>query len=436
MNAHFLRGRLLLDQQRFEQAIAELRLAVSENPEQAFIQSTLTIALLRANRWQEAMETIRSALAKEPDDAYNHWVLTLVWLERNHLKEAEESIKQAIEIDPDDADHHGLLARVLYERNRFNEALAAADAGLALDASNDLSLTYRARALMSLGQKSEAHAVADTLLSENPDDAWNHCLRGDQLVEQGDYENARTHYLEALRLDPRFEAARIGLATCLKARSPIYGLLLKGLLFLSRFTGWSVWAGLILFFLAIRFGDAFVLKHPEWLVTYEAAKMLLWAVLILFAIANPVFDLLLRFDRDGQHALSEDERRATNWYLACFGFAALCAAWAFTAKSSGIPRGLGIAALFFCRAISETFSATPGYVRQWMARCTIIAACCLMLSPFVGIAGLVSVIITKEIQPGLTLIRTAIWLPVAVVIYSAFADDIREWFEQRQPDAD
>ncbi len=435
MNAHFLRGRLLLNQQRFDQAIAELRLAVSESPEQTFILSTLAIALLRANRWQEAMETVRTALAKEPDDAYNYWVLTLVWLERSHLKEADQSIKQAIELAPDDADNHGLQARILFERDRFTEALAAADAGMALNASNDLSLTYRARALMALGQKDAAHAVADTLLSENPEDAWNHCLRGDQLIEQGNYEEARKHYLEALRLDPRFEVARYGLATCLKARSPIYGLLLKGLLFLDKFRGWSLWGALILTFVVLRFGNAFVLKHPEWMVAYEATKSLLWGGVILLSIANPIFDLLLRFDRDGRHALSEDERRATNWYLVCFGFAALCAAWAFAAKSSGIPRGLGIAALFFCRAISETFDAPPGYVRMWMTRCTILAGGCLIISPFVGIAGLVTVLITKEVNPGLILVRTAIWLPVLVIFYAAFADDVRDWFEKRQPDA-
>lgn len=436
MNPHYLRGRLLLDQGRHEQAIAELRLAIAESPELTFIYSTLAVALLRANRWQEAMETIRTALAKEPNNAYNHWVLTLVWLERSHLKEAEESIKQAVELEPGDPDHHGLQARVLYERHRFAEALAAANSGLAHDATNDLSLTYRARALMELGQKNEAHAVADTLLSENPDDAWNHCLRADQLIEQGNYDEARKHYLEALRLDPRLEGARMGLATCLKARSPVYGLLLKGLLFLDRFRGWSLWGGMILLFVAVRYGNAFVLKHPEWMVAYETTKAFLWAVLILFSIANPLFDLLLRFDRDGRHALSEDERRSTNWYLVCFGFAALCALWAFTARSSGIPRGLGFASLFFCRAISETFSATPGYVRRWMARCTIAAATALIVSPFIGIAGLVSVLITKEVNPGLLLVKIAIWLPVVVIFYSAFADDVRVWFEKRQPDAD
>lgn len=435
MNAHFLRGRLLLDQQRFDQAIAELRLALNESPEQAFILSSLSIALLRGNRWQEAMETIRAALSKEPDDAYHYWVLTLIWLERSHLKEAEESIKQAIELAPDDADNHGLQARILFERDRFTEALAAADAGLAIDASNDLSLTYRARALMALGQKVEAHAVAETLLSESPEDAWNHCLRGDQLIEQGNYDEARKHYLEALRLDPRSEVARYGLATCLKARSPIYGLLLKGMLFLDKFRGWSLWGALILILVAIRFGNTFIIKHPDWMVAYEATKALLWGAVILLSIANPIFDLLLRFDRDGRHALSDDERRATNWYLVCFGFAALCAAWAFAAKPSGIPRGLGIASLFFCRAISETFNATPGYVRMWMARCTLLAAGCLIISPFVGIAGMIAVVITKEVNPGLILIRAAIWLPVLVVIYASFADDVRGWFEKRQPDA-
>jgi hypothetical protein len=36
----------------------------------------------------------------------------------------------------------------------------------------------------------------------------------------------------------------------------------------------------------------------------------------------------------------------------------------------------------------------------------------------------------------LFLVKMSFWLPLAVVLYSAFADDIRMWFEKRQPDAD
>jgi tetratricopeptide (TPR) repeat protein len=434
MNAHFLRGQLLLRQERYDQAIAEFQQALAKEPDDAFYMAFLANALLRKGSWQEALRTAQDALAKDSTSGYCHWTLSLVWLERNHHAEAEASIRQAIELQPEDADNHGLLARILHERDKNADALAAAATGLALDPKNDLCLTFRSRALMALGRLDEARWDADSLLADAPDDAWNHCLRGDQLVLEGRSAEARQHYLEALRVDPGNSGARHGLVTTLKARSPIYSLLLKLLLAMERFRGWSVWLIVILLVAGLRVGDAWTKGHPEWIVAYEIGKILFWSAAILATIANPLFDLLLRFDRDGKHALSEDEKRATNWYLVCFLFAGLCGTWSFFGKSALLPRTLGVTALFFTQAVGEVFASTPGYVRRRMAGFTIAAAAVLVLSPFLFVGVVVWILVTKRTEFLKPAIQLVIWIPIAVLLFSVFAENLRQWLEKRRPD--
>lgn len=435
MNQHYFRGNLLLDQGRFEQAIEELRKSVALNPDSSVAHSALALALLRAGRGQEAVKTAEAALEQNPNDDNAHWMMALIRTERNELKAAEAAILQAIELDPECAMNRGMLARIYCEANRFEQALAAADAGLAIDASNDLCLTFRARALMGLGRKGEADQIAGKLLEEDPEDEWNHCLRGEQLLAQGDSAGARVHFLEALRIEPRNEVARYGLATSLKARSLVYGVLLKVLLRLSTFRGWAMWGALIGLFLGLRFGDKFVSQHPYWMVPYEGAKALFWAGLLIVMIANPVFDLLLRFDRDGKHALSEDELKATNWYLPCIAFAALCLVWMCFAKNPTLPRGMAMASFFLCLAVSQVFEATPGYVRRRMAILTALAGASLVLTPVAMIVGVI-LIAAKLGYVGARLILVMFWMPIAVMLFTMFADDIRNWLEKRRPDVE
>ena len=435
MNQHYLRGQLLIDQGRFDLAVGELRQAVTVDPEESAMHSALALALARSGRIQEALKSAEAALEKNPNDDYAHWMMALVRLERSELKPAEASIRQAIALDPECPANRGLLARILCDSNRFEEALAAADAGLAMDASHDLCLTFRARALMGLGRKAEADQAAGKLLEEDPEDAWNHSLRGEQLLEQGDSAGARVHFLEALRIDPRNEYARMGLATSLKARSPLYGIVLGLLLRVGRLRSWAIWGGIIVLVLVLRFGDAFVSRHPDWMVAYEGGKALLWGAMILVMIANPVFDLLLRFDPDGRHALSPDELKATNWYLPCLGFGALCALWSWQGKGASLPRGMGMASFFLCFAVTQVFESTPGYVRRWMAILTATAGACLVLTPFVLFSGLLLAIAKHNVM-GVKLILLTIWLPSAVMLYTACSEDIRNWLEKRRPDGD
>lgn len=434
MNPHLMRARILAEQDRHEQAIEEFEKAIAKDPEDPNSYCGLALSLLQCDRGQQAWLTARMAVGMAPDAEHPHWVMALVQLERGLPKEAEESIRTAIELAPGDATNHGLLARILLDQGRKEEALKAAEEGLALDADEDLCLTYRARALMALGRREEAHQVAEHLLSESPDDAWNHQLRGDQLLMEGKLAEAKPHYLEALRIDPRMESARFGLATCLKGRGVVYGTLLRLLLSLGRMKGWALWGGVILMVVTLRIGNSWVSAHPSWVVPYEVAKSLLWVVIVMVAIANPLFDVLLRFDREGRAALSDDEYRATNWYLACFAVAALCAVWALALNVSSAPRQIGVAVLFLTRAIDEVYSATPGYARRWMAWITSVAGGILLLTPVVGMLGVYLMVKKIVVTLGVTLTLASAWMPLPTYVLATFADDVREWFERRRPD--
>jgi tetratricopeptide (TPR) repeat protein len=434
MQSHLIRGDLLLNQERFELAIEEYRQALTGDPTNGFVHLRLATALLRSGRWNEALRSADVALEHEPNEPAVFFTRALIYLERSMLKEAEAAIRQAIELEPDDPDNHGLLARVLYERSRFQDALDATEQGLALDASNDFCLTYRARALSSLGRHEESHGISEELLREDPLDSWNHCLRGEELLAMGKPHEARVHFLESLRLSPGNPAAREGFAIALKARSPIFGAILNLCLWIQRFKARYIWGALIGLFVLMRIGGGIVEKHPEWGVAWEIFRAVFFGGFILLALANPMFDLILRFDPEGRHALSDDEKRATNWYLVCFGLAGLCGLWAAWSGNGLMPRQIGIAFFILCGAVYETFQATPGYVRKRMGWLTLILGVLLATLPVAGPLLLVLCLAWKFKLGALIALQYILWLPVAVMLVSMFADGIRGWLEQRRPD--
>jgi len=415
-------------------AIEEYRQALAGDPTNAFVHLRLATALQRAGRWNEALRSADVALRHEPNESAVFRTRALLYLERSMLKEAEEAIRQALALEPDDPDHHGLLARVLYERSRFQDALDATGQGLALDAGNDLCLTYRARALSSLGRHEESHGISEELLREDPLDSWNHCLRGEELLIEGRPHEARVHFLESLRLSPGNPAAREGFAIALKARSPIFGAILNLCLWVQRFKARYIWGALIVLFVLMRVGSDIVAKHPEWALAWEIFRTVFFGGFILLAIANPIFDLILRFDPEGKYALSDDEKRATNWYLVCFAFAGLCGFWTAWSGNGLMPRQMGIAFLILCGAVYETFQATPGYVRKRMGWMTLALGLLLATLPVVGPVLLVLCLAWTFKFGALVALQYILWLPVTTMLVSMFADSIRGWLERRRPD--
>src|SRR5262245_9904767 len=127
MSAHFRRASLLVNQQRFEEALGELALATPEQAGDPFHHGLRAIALMRLDRHQRALEAARKAIEIAPDIDYGHYVLALVYAERGYFREAHTAIQTAIQIDPADANNLGALARIEFLRGEWAAALEAAE---------------------------------------------------------------------------------------------------------------------------------------------------------------------------------------------------------------------------------------------------------------------------------------------------------------------
>lgn len=341
--ADFERARLLAAQGRWDLAAERLQAVLGRDPDFAPAHALLAQAWLARGDPDAALRSAQQAVGLAPDMAFAHRGLAVVHLERGELDDALAAAERAIERAPGDADLHGLRAQVLLLEKRWPEALAAAEAGLRLDPEHTDCLNLRSVALVRLGRGAEARDTLDASLRHDPDNPYTHQARGFALLHAGDARAALHHFQEALRRDPTLDTARAGLVESLKARNPVYRLLLGWMLWLDRFSAGRQ--------LQILFGvwlAQFVVGRSLRASGHEDAATVVgyaWLGVVLFTFCtNPLFNLLLLLHPVGRHAL---EPRARRDAVLLGGAVAACAgvllhAWSGAAAWSrlGWPIGL------------------------------------------------------------------------------------------------
>jgi hypothetical protein len=168
-------------------------------------------------------------------------------------------------------------------------------------------------ALNHLGLEDEAAVAIEGALGVEPENALTHANRGWQEVHRGDYERAMTHFREALRIDAELEWAREGVVEVLKARNPIYRVMLRYFLWSSRLSGRATWLFIIGFYVLSRVIRSAIRARPELAPILWPVYGLYLAFVLMTWIARPLFDLLLRLDPVGRVVLSKKQIAASNW---------------------------------------------------------------------------------------------------------------------------
>lgn len=432
MTPQYQRAALLFEQQRYNDAVSELRAAITAQPEDVFAWGLLALALSELEQRQQALEAAQRLIEIAPDFDYSHYILARVELDRDNLSEARTAINRAIELDPNDAPNFATLAAIEHHADNWQKSLDASERGLALDAQYEGCRHWRTLALAKLGRTEEAEHEFNEMLREEPNDPYAHASRGWFLLEHGDSAKAREHFIESLRLDPTNESARNGLANALKAQHRVFGLVLQLLLFAGRFKSWVLWMAAIVIVVGMRFLDRLSAKFPDFYWLFFTLNTALWIVVFSTIVAQPVFDLILRFDRQGRHALSDDQVRASTWNGVCL-LVALLLAWMWAWKNARLMGTLALAAVMLTGLITNTFSAPPGWVRRRMAWVTIFAAA---LIPFSYVFAIISVVLVVKFKwpAALTLKAALLYIPFTSVVISMFGDNILEWLIKRRPD--
>ena len=327
------RGLLLYQQSRYEMAEAELRQALGAEPNDAYAHALLALCLIERKQHDDATSEAQQAIHLAPDMPFAHYALAKVWYDRDHYDAARTAIEEAIRLDPDSPDYRFLLGAIHFDERRFEEALRAADEGLALDPEHDGCTNLRVMALVKRGRTREAVDVTEAALARDPENTATHANRGWTLLEQGKANEALGHFREALRLDPENEWARSGIVEALKARNPIYALMLRYFLWMSRLSRQAQWGVIIGGYFANRIMTQAARSNPELAPWLLPLRVLYVAFVVLTWTAQPLFNLMLRLSRFGRLALSREQIVESNWIGAVMLLALLslgaCIVWGF-----------------------------------------------------------------------------------------------------------
>jgi tetratricopeptide (TPR) repeat protein len=350
---------MLLSQGRPEHAEKELRAALVEDPNEATIHAILSICLCNQEKFDEATAEAKQAIGQSPDLDLAHYALSLVMYHRNRFAESRQAIEQAIAIDPYDADYHAHVAALEIQAGQWQKCLEAVEQGLESEPEHERCTNLRSIALTKLGRREEAASNMEAALELNPENAVTHANHGWSLLHERKPKEAMEHFREALRLEPNMEWARSGIVEAMKARNPIYRWLLAWFLWLGGLSP-RVQIGLVL---GIVIGQQVLVSLTKSIPALESVTPWIifgYLALVWFTwVAPTLFNLVLRFDKFGRLALSDEERRNSTvvgiyvligigWPIAdaiLFGFAGL---WIF-----GVPFLLALIPLngmFNCRA--------------------------------------------------------------------------------------
>ncbi|MDX1947089.1 MAG: tetratricopeptide repeat protein [Pirellulaceae bacterium] len=371
MNSHFKRGALLLDQRRYEEAIGEFQLHLGQVADDPTTHAMIALALAGLERLPEATEHAQRAIHLGPDDPFGHFALARVLLDRNRYPEAQTAIEEAIRLDPHDADYFSLLSSLQLLQSRWREALAAAEQGLAIDPEHNACINLRAQALVKLGDRAAAAQTLGEALARRPDDALSHANQGWTLLHQGDPYKALEHFREALRLDPELEFARAGIVEALKARNFVYRWLLAYFLWMARLPPQVQWGLVIGALVGNRVIRSIADKNPPLEPYLEPILYAYFGFVVLNWLASPFFNLLLRLDRFGRHALSRDEIQGANVLLACLFVTLGHLFWAIAGGNGEVWYFVLMFALLSLPA-SAIYRCSEGWPRNVMLAITLV----------------------------------------------------------------
>lgn len=158
---------LQLDRPR--DAVADLRVAVSREPRDAFNHILLGSAYMDLDRHAEAAEAFDAAVRLEPESEGGWIGRSAAFVELGLTAQAVEDAQEAVAIAPDDADALNALCWALVKDERAAQGLDLCEAAAAADPESGAIVHSLAAALEQVGQTRRARELYARAFELSPD---------------------------------------------------------------------------------------------------------------------------------------------------------------------------------------------------------------------------------------------------------------------------
>lgn len=302
---------ILLEQGRYPDAvkIVQEELALSPNHPYA-LHLLATCYYHQSGQERQALQAIDAALKLEPENPGCYQLKALILCKMGKHKKALGLIEQALQMEPDGSHIHAAKSYILISMDQWAAAERSARDALRIDPDDLYAGNLLATALRMQNKLDEnAHLMSD-LLAKDPEDALSHANTGWVHFHRGHYDKARTHFREALRLDPSFEPARIGMLETFKVQSVLYRWYVKYCFYMARMnkaTQFFFIIGVLVLFRTLR-NVAASLFDGQYAWVGIMIGVVYYMLLLWSWLANGVGNLIVMSDRYARHALHADER--------------------------------------------------------------------------------------------------------------------------------
>ena len=323
MTAHLQRAILLIEQSRYELAESELQQAFGQDPNDSRVHAYYAICLVELKKFNEARQAVANALKLDAGTSFNFYVASLVSTATNDYQKGQAYIEEAIQLEPYCSHYHGQLASIHISLKNWQQALDVSNTGLEIDPEDTFCANMRATAQVKLGQKMDAGASLQSALRRQPENATTHANQGWALLHESKPKEAMPHFREALRLEPNMEWARSGIIEAMKSQYFVYRIMLNWFLWCSKLKGQTLWmiimGGYFGYRILMSLAENVPVARPfviPFIALYLAFVLMTW-------VSVPLFNLLLRFNKFGRMALSDEEKRTSVWVGLCLLVAAI-----------------------------------------------------------------------------------------------------------------
>lgn len=301
------RANLLLEQGRYRDAEKQVKQVLEQDPNNDHALAILARCYMNDGQHDKGIETINKAIAIEPNESFYFYLLGFGYYQKDMFLPAKDNLAKAIRLNPYSPEFFGLLAFIFLDEKNYEEALEKANEGLELDPENITCLNARSRALSKLKRTAEAEETISDSLSNDPDNIYTHTTVGWNYFERGNHKKAEHHFREALRIDPNFDSARLGLKESLKSHFTPYKLIVQFSLWMSekgKNFQWIFIIGLYILFRVLRS----VAETNQQLRPFILPLIVFYFVFVFFSwIANPIANFFLLFHKDGKYSLKKNE---------------------------------------------------------------------------------------------------------------------------------
>jgi len=212
--ASIKRGKKLLADKRFDEALSEFETLVRQDQATAFVHLAIGRIKYRQRDHDSALRHFKQAIELDPTQVQPYLRSGRIYLQRNELDKAREAFNNALRVNARSAIGHAAMGLIHLREEQPDQAIEQWKIALGFNPRMIQVRKRMATVLHKLGRSTDAIAQIKASLRIKPDDAEAYAIKGRLHLLDKDYEDAQQAYEQAAELDPEEQKPliRLGLA--------------------------------------------------------------------------------------------------------------------------------------------------------------------------------------------------------------------------------